>query len=144
MFEIIRREPFDRSVRDLLSFVTRDPFVADPVFANGRGTGTLPLDIAQGDGELIVEASLPGFRKEDVEVQIHDGVLSIKAERTDESETRDEHFHRRERRTGSVSRQIALPGEVSDADAHAELTDGVLSLRIPLAEAAKPKLIAVN
>lgn len=143
MFEVIRRNPLDRTMRSLMDFVG-----TDPLFRSGTldfsEEGTLALDIAEGDGELVVRASLPGFKKEDIDVQIHNGVLTIKAEHTEESETNAEQFYRKERRVGSVSRRVALPGVVSEAKANAELKDGVLVLRVPLAEAARPKRIAVN
>jgi HSP20 family protein len=145
MLDIIRRDPVGRSVRDLLSFVADDPFFRTPLFKNGAaGEGTLALDIVEGDGELIVKASVPGFKKEDIDVQIHEGVLTIRAERSEEQEREDERFYRRERRTGSVSRRVALPAEIADTDATAVLEDGVLTLRIPQAEAAKPKQIPIN
>jgi HSP20 family protein len=143
MLDIIRRDPVGRSVRDLLSFVADDPFFRTPLFESSE-EGTLALDIAEGDGELIVRASVPGFAKEDIDVQIHNGVLSIKAEQSREKETKDERYYRRERRTGSVSRRIALPGVVSEASAHAELSDGVLTLRIPQAEVSRPKQIPIE
>ena len=77
-------------------------------------------------------------------MQVHEGVLSIKAEHTDEKEERGERFYRRERRIGSVSRRIALPGVVHDAQVDAELKDGVLTLSIPLPEKAKPKQIEIR
>ena len=143
MFEIIRRSPVDRAMRDLMEFVTHDPFLRSGSF-DLDDEGTLALDVAEGDGELIVRASLPGFKREDIDVQIHNGVLSIKAEHTVEKETKDERYYRKERRVGSVTRRIALPGVVSDANANAELNDGVLILRIPQAEVARPKQIPVN
>ena len=142
MYEIIRRDPFDRAFRDLVSFVTADPFFRAPAWEADEGT--LPLDISEGEGELIVRASLPGFNKDDIDVQIHNGVLSIKAEHAEEKETKDKHYYRKERRVGSVSRRIALPGVVSEANASADLREGVLVLRIPQAEVARPKAIPVN
>lgn len=143
MFEIIRRSPLDRTMRTVLDFVSHDPF-----FRLGgldySEEGTLALDVAEENGDIVVRASLPGFRKQDIDVQIHDGVLSVKAERTQETETSDEHYYRKERSVGSVSRRIALPGIVTEAQATAELKDGVLTLRIPQAEAARPKQIQVN
>ena len=145
MLELIRRDPVGRSVRDLLGFVAEDPFFRMPRPTNGAGPeGALALDIAEGDGELIVRASVPGFAKEDIDVQIHDGVLTIKAEQSQEKQTEDERFYRRERRTGSVSRRVTLPGEVAAAGTKAALADGVLTLRIPQAEAAKPKQIPID
>ncbi len=143
MFAITRRSPFDKSMRDLMEFVTDDPFFRTPGFELDE-EGTLPLDVAEENGELLVRASLPGFKKEDIEVQIHNGILSIKAEQCQEKETKDERYYRKERRVGSVSRRIALPGVVSDASATAELADGVLTLHIPQAEVARPKQIPVK
>ena len=143
MFEIIRRDSFDRPLRELMNFVSRDPFLRSPI-AELDEEGTLALDVAEGDGELVVRASLPGFDKKDIDVQIHNGVLSIKAEHSEERETKDERFYRRERRVGSVSRRIALPGVIAEASANAELKDGVLTLRIPQAEVARPKQIVVK
>ena len=106
--------------------------------------GTLALDISENDQEVIVRASLPGFTKDQVEIEAHDGVLTIKAEKTEETETKDERFYRKERRIGSVSRRIALPSVVKEADAHAELENGELILRLPKEAKAQPKRIAIN
>ncbi|MHC4429376.1 MAG: Hsp20/alpha crystallin family protein [Planctomycetota bacterium] len=144
MLNIIRHhDPIGRSVRDLLSFVADEPFFRSPVYDTGEA-GMLALDIVEGDGELIVRASLPGFAKEDIDVQIHDGVLSIKAEHAEDQESGDDHFYRRERRVGSVSRRVVLPGEITEAKAGADLADGVLTLRIPQAEASRPKQIPIE
>jgi HSP20 family protein len=94
--------------------------------------GSLAVDISEGkEGETIVRASLPGFRKEDVHVSVHNGVLDIKAESKEEKESGDERFYRRERRFGSVSRRIALPGSPNGKGVTAELADGVLTVKIP-------------
>lgn len=143
MFEITRRDPLGRTFRDLFNVVTGDPFFRGDTGFNGE-EGTLALDIAEGEGEIVVHASLPGFRKDDIDVQIHNGVLSIKAEHAEEKETGDQRYYRKERRVGSVSRRIALPGVVTDANAKAELKEGVLTLHIPLAEVARPKQISIQ
>ena len=144
MLNIIRHhDPIGRSIRDLLSFAVDESLLGTPIF-DSDAAGTLALDIAESDGELIVRASVPGFGKEDIDVQIHDGVLSIKAEHPEGQETTDERFYRRERRVGSVSRTVALPGELTVVDSRAELADGVLTLRIPQAEASRPKQIPIE
>ena len=106
--------------------------------------GTLPLDISQNERELIVRASLPGYKREDVDVQVHDGLLSINAGYDAEAEEKGERYYRRERRAGSVSRRVALPGVVAETETHAEFKDGVLTVRIPLTEKAKPFKIAIQ
>jgi HSP20 family protein len=143
MFEVIRRNPIESPARTLLSWITHDPFF------NGGGVdwneeGTLPLDISEKDGEVLVRASLPGFQKNEVDVQVHQGVLTITAEHTEELETKDEKFYRKERRYGAVSRRVALPGVVDSGKANAELKDGVLTVRIPQSEAARPRQISIK
>ena len=142
MFEITRQDPFNsRGLHDLVSFVRNDPFFG---LTAGSDEGTLPLDVSEKNGDIIVKASLPGFDRKDIEVQIHDNVLTIKAEHTEMHEDKDETYYRRERRFGSVSRRVALPGVVSEKDAKAEFQDGVLKLIIPQAKEAKPKLIPIH
>ncbi len=77
-------------------------------------------------------------------MQVHEGVLSIKAEHDEEHASSDERFYRRERVSGSVSRRIALPGVVRDAAVDAQLEDGVLTLTLPLPEQPQPKQIEIQ
>ena len=148
MADIIRRDPF-ANMRQVMDRLFEDPFRRWPAGdGNGQGRGieegALPLDVSEGDGRIRVRASLPGFRKEDIDVQVHEGVLSIKARRDEERETRDERFYRRERAAGSVSRRVALPGVVRDASVDAELADGVLTLTLPLPERALPQRVEIR
>ena len=143
MFDITLRNPLD-PVRDLMGTLTSDLFFTRMAACPVREDGTLAVDVVEGEGEVIVRASLPGFKKEDIDIQIHNGVLFIKAEWSEEKETEAERFYRRERWVGSLSRRIALPDVVSGADAHAEVRDGVLTVRIPQAEAARSRQIHVN
>ena len=107
--------------------------------------GSLAVDISEGvEGETIVRASLSGFKKEDVQVSVHNGVLDIKAENKFEEETKNEKFFRKERRYGSVTRRIALPGNPKSDDVIAELKDGVLTVKVPANGETGPKKIAVK
>ncbi len=142
MADIVRRDPFV-GMRQIMDRLFDDSFFR-ATDGWGLEEGTLPVDISEVDGKLGVRASLPGFKREDIDVQVHEGVLSIKAEHTEEAETRGERFYRRERRLGSLSRRIALPGVVHDAKVDAELKDGVLTLTLPLPEKAKPKQIEIR
>ena len=105
---------------------------------------SLALDVREEDGTVIVESSLPGFKKDEIEVELSDGALSIRAEREHEEERKDAHYYYRERSHGAVSRRVELPGVAADADVDASLKDGVLTLRIPLAEESKPKRVAIS
>ncbi len=107
--------------------------------------GSLAVDVSQGvEGETIVRASLPGFKKEDVQLSVHNGVLDIKAESKQEDETKNEKFYRRERRVSSVTRRVALPGNPSGDDVQAELKDGVLTVKVPGSTKNGPRQITVN
>ena len=149
MADIIRRDPF-ANVRQVMDRFFDDSLrrwpAGDGFGGGGRGAaeGALPLDVSRSDGEIKVRASLPGFRKEDIDVQVHEGVLSIKAERAAENGTQDERYYRRERARGSVSRRIALPGIVHDARVDAQLADGVLTLTLPLPAQAQPQQIEIR
>ncbi len=130
-----------------------DRLFSEPFFNMGLPTewtapileeGTLALDISEDDENVIVRASLPGFKRDDIDVEIHDGVLTIKAERSEEEEFKNEKFFRKERRFGAVSRRVALPSMVDERRARAELKDGVLTLRLPKTEEARPKKIAID
>lgn len=137
------RDPFELGgMRDLVREFFEEPGLRSfPTFSEDA----LPVDISEGkEGETIVRASLPGFRKEDVKISVHEGVLEISAEHSAESETSDEKFYRKERRWGSMSRRIALPGQPADDGVDAELKDGVLTVRVKPAKGSQPRAIAVR
>lgn len=136
----------DRSP-EMSRFLTR--FFNDPIFeavpaALTNEEGTLALDVSEDEKHVIVRASLPGFEKSDIDVEVHDGVLTIKAEHTEEHEETGERFYRRERQFGSMSRRVALPSAVIEDDANATLKDGVLTLRLPKTREASPRKISIG
>lgn len=110
---------------------------------NGAEHFTLPVDIRQSDGAFTVEASVPGFEPEKVEVTFENGVLSIRGTYDEKRETTDGYV-RRERRIGSVYRQIALPADVRADEISASFHNGVLIVTIPRAQQAQPKRIPVS
>ena len=120
-----------------------DSFFRWPSNARPR-VAALPVDVLEQDGKLVVKASLPGFDKDDIDVRLDDGVLSIRAEHSEESEHSDERVYRRERRYGAVARRLAVPGIADGADVKAELRDGVLTLSIEVPEANVPKQIEIK
>ncbi|MSQ29593.1 MAG: Hsp20/alpha crystallin family protein [Dehalococcoidia bacterium] len=140
MASITLRDPFGVSgnFRQAMKRFSEDPLLRSP-FSLLSEEGILALDISEDQEEIIVTADLPGFKKEEIDVQIHDGILSIRAQRSEEHEGKSDDYYRRERSWGSVSRRVALPGVVKDAAAEATLKDGVLTLRIPVPEQSGPK-----
>lgn len=132
------------SVASLFGELLNDPFFAEvrslgPV----QTTGTLAVDVSEDEKSLIVRASLPGYRKEEIEVEVHDRVLSIKAEHAEEEEEKNERYHRRERRFGSVSRLISLPDSVNENDVTADLKEGVLTLRLAKNPKEQPRKVQI-
>lgn len=104
--------------------------------------GSLAVDVLEDEASLIIRASLPGFKKEEVDVQVHEGVLSIRAQRTEETDS-TETYLRRERRSGGVGRSFTLPDTVSGQDVKAELKDGVLTLRLGKTPKEQPRKVQI-
>ena len=104
----------------------------------------MPLDIEEHEDNYVIKASVPGFTAEEIDIQVEDDVLTIRAEHAGEEEQEENGWHLRERYTGRLERQLRL-GEDVDADGiDAELEHGVLTLKLAKAEQAKPKLIEVK
>jgi HSP20 family protein len=104
-----------------------------------------PVDIYETDAhEVVLKAELPDLKREDINVTFENGVLTLKGERTFEAEVKKENFQRIERRHGAFSRSFTLPNTVDAGKIAASYKDGVLTIRLPQREEAKPKQIAVN
>ena len=109
------------------------------------GTWVPPVDIYQnGEHELVLKAELPDMTREDIDITVDNGTLTIRGEKKFAGEVKDESFHRIERRYGSFSRSFSLPQTVDTAKVGAEYNNGVLTVRLPLREEAKPRQIKVN
>ena len=144
MMNMIRRDHAELPARSIFNHLMNwEPFFGGPEFA-GLDEGTLPLDISEDDKNVIVRASVPGFAKEDIELEVNNGVLTIKATHNEEREEKSERFYRRERRFNSMSRRVALPSTVEDNKTQAELKDGVLTLHIPNSEKALPRKVQIK
>lgn len=101
-------------------------------------------DISETDKEYLIRAELPGVKKEDVKVNLADGMISIEGERKQEKDEKTEKFHRIERLYGSFSRRFSLPEHIKADAVRSEYKDGVLSVHIPKTEKEKPKQIPVQ
>jgi HSP20 family protein len=138
--------PAARMMDRLMERFFNEPFTADGGVGGllEEATGTLALDVAEDEKTVIVRASLPGFKNDEIDVEVQNGVLSINAQHKEEHEEKGERYVRRERRFGSVSRRIALPIHVKEDECEAELSNGVLTLRIPRSEEAMPRKIRIR
>jgi HSP20 family protein len=142
MTHLIRRDPF----AEFASFSRAlDRTFGFPLTrTNGEGKLTFPVDVSETEDKVTVKAVLPGVASEDVEVSVDEGVLTIKGEKKVEETEEKENYYRKEIRYGAFARSIGLPAEVKSEEAAAEFADGVLTITLPKAEAAKPKTIKIN
>ncbi|MCK6439021.1 MAG: Hsp20/alpha crystallin family protein [Planctomycetes bacterium] len=104
----------------------------------------LPVDVSETDKAYVVRASLPGFSRDKIDIEVVNDVLSINAQWEEVSEEKDEKFHIKERRARSLSRQIQLPGGVSGNAVDAEMKDGVLTITVPKSEESKPRKVKIK
>jgi HSP20 family protein len=141
MADIMRWDPFGE-MASLRSVVDRLFDDARP--ARAAAEGFFPIDLYETADEVVVKASLPGVKPEDIDISVHGQVLTLKGESKEEHEEKGQNFYRKERRTGTFLRQLTLPTEVDSAKAEAAVEDGVLRLTLPKAEANKPKQIKVQ
>lgn len=102
------------------------------------------VDIIEASDAFEIKVELPEMKKEDVKVSIEDGELRISGERKQEKEEKGKKYHRTERSYGSFMRSFTLPSNVDDSKLSAEYKEGVLQVRLPKSEQAKPKAIAVK
>lgn len=108
-------------------------------------SGWMPaVDVYEDKDNVTVKAELPGLRKEDIEVSLHGGVLSISGERKDEDKHENAEQYRSERFFGRFQRTVTLPAPVAADKVKASYKDGILYITLPKAEEAKPKHIEVN
>ena len=112
----------------------------------GLGTGmwTPAVDIYETAESVVVKAELPGLAREQVGIEVKDGVLTLKGERKVEKEVKEENYHRVERAYGTFLRSFSLPASVDQEKISATLKDGVLEVRLGKREQAKPKQIQVK
>ena len=102
------------------------------------------LDLYQNNDNIIAVVELPGMRKEDIEISLHDGTLTVTGERKRESNSNGEKAERTERYIGRFRRSIALPTRVDAGKVSATYRDGILTVTLPKAEEVKPKQIQVR
>lgn len=102
------------------------------------------LDVHEDKDNYTVRVELPGLKREDIEVSLHEGALVISGERKTETITEGTAVHRQERCYGNFSRALTLPTPVSGDRVKAAYKDGILTVTLPKVEEAKPKAITVS
>ena len=154
LMSIIRYQPpqtlafsgFDRlsNLRDELDTLFEMPFWSNFGRQSQLFSGWSPaLDLYQNNENVIARVELPGMRKEDIEISLQDGMLTINGERKSETAEGDK-AERTERYVGKFRRSISLPTQVDANKVTANYRDGILTVTLPKAEEAKPKQIKVD
>ena len=103
-----------------------------------------PVDLYATDEAFVLKAELPGFSKEDLQIEFHDHRLTLRGERQRETEAKEEHYHRLERAYGRFERAFQLPTTVDAEKVAANYDKGILKIVLPKKAEAKPKQIKVN
>jgi HSP20 family protein len=142
-------DPFEgwTPFRELFAPGGRLPRLFDEMFParGGRSPRWAPaVDIAEDDQRYVITAELPGTSKDDVHVEVHDNVMTIRGEKRSEREEKKEQSRWVERSYGSFSRSFTLPANAAADRVNASFKDGVLTIELPKVEAAKPKVITVR
>ena len=104
----------------------------------------IPLDVTKDNDNIVVTASLPGVTADQIEAKVDDGVLTIRAEVTNESDDTEGGYLLRERRSGTFYRSVRLPESVDGGKAESTYKDGVLTITFPQAESKKPKRLSIH
>jgi HSP20 family protein len=145
-----RQEPFNllRQMTDELDRVFTEPWplFRVPTFDLEASQWVPKVDVVTKDNKLVTRVDLPGMKKEDVTVEIADGLLTLSGERKKETKEEKDNFYREEREYGSFCRTVPLPKGVKPEDVKASFTNGVLEVMVPLPVAVEttPKKIAVT
>ncbi len=112
--------------------------------AGGNAMFTAPLDIAETENEFIVHLEVAGVAQSDIDISVHDGVLTVKGEKKFANEKKEAQWHRVERSYGAFSRSLTLPNTVNQESIRAAYREGVLTVTMAKKEETKPRSIKIN
>ena len=144
MSNLIRWEPAREmmTLREAMDHLFDDAFTRPLTLRDGWSAPA--IDMYQTDNEIVVKASLPGIKADQVQINITGEVLTLKGEVKHEEEKNNKAWHIREQRWGAFERSVALPTEVVADKAKAEFENGILTITLPKAEDVKPRVINIK
>ena len=140
---IDRYDPFARTMglRQVMDRLLEDAVVMPK---QGGAAGSASVDVYEEGDNLVVEAHLPGFKPENLDVNVERGVLTISGQTEAEEERKERNYLLREKRSGRFTRSLQLPPTYSPDPSEAVFEHGVLRLVFPKTEAAKPRRIQIG
>lgn len=110
-----------------------------------QAAGVFPLiNLTENKDSFFIRAELPGISSEELDIQVTSNSVSVSGERKIPAENKEARWHRREREAGKFSRMIGVPSEINPDKVDASLVNGILTIVVPKAEAAKPRQISVR
>lgn len=122
-----------------------DNFFSDRMSPSESFSNITPVvDVEETDQDFLITAEIPGMRKEDIKITFENNYLTLSGEKKSKKDHKEENFHHLERRYGKFSRTLAIPVGVMLDKIEAQYEHGILSIKIPKAEEAKPKQIEVK
>jgi len=130
------------TLREAMDRLFDDAFTR-PISLSGVST-TPAVDMYQTNEDVVVKVTLPGLKPEDVNITVTGETLTLRGEFKHENEQKESNYHIREQRYGSFERSILLPTDVKADKAKADFEDGILTIKMPIAEEVKPKSIMVK
>src|SRR6187549_4203409 len=143
---ITRFDPFREfsTLQDRMNRLFGDVYLRDEELTS-RGNWVPPVDIYETAGhDLVIKAELPDVNREDVEVTVENNTLTLKGTKSLPTEVKEEQFRRVERRYGAFARSFTLPNTVDASKVSADYRNGVLTVKLPYREEAKPRTINVE
>jgi HSP20 family protein len=144
MSNLTRWEPVREmmTLREAMDRLFDDAFTR-PISMSG-GSVVPAIDLYQNADEVVVKATLPGLKAEDIQISVTADVLTLHGEFKEESEQNEKTYHLRENRYGAFERQVMLPIDVQSDKAKADFVNGILTIVLPKADTVKPKTISIK
>jgi HSP20 family protein len=144
MSNLIRWEPMQEMVtlREAMDRLFDDAFTQP--FGRSAGSHFPAVDLYQDENDVVVKATIPGLKAEDVQISVNGDLLTLKGEYKEKEESKGKTYHVREQRYGAFERTFSLPARVVADKAKAEFEDGILTVTLPKADEVKPKTISVK
>jgi HSP20 family protein len=143
---IVKVDPFRElaAMQDRMARLFGDAYLRDED-TGFRGTWTPPVDIFETEGhDLVVRAELPGMTRDDIEVTVENSTLVLKGTKKFDTEVKEENYRRVERAYGTFHRSFTLPSTVDTSKVSADYKNGVLTVKLPFREEARPRTINVD
>ena len=143
---IVKVDPFREltAMQDRMARLFGDVYLRDED-TGFRGSWTPAVDIFETEShDLVLKAELPGMTREEIEVTVENGTLVLKGQKTFDADVKEEHYRRIERSYGQFHRSFTLPNTVDTSKVAADYKNGILTVKLPFREEAKPRTINVD